>query len=297
MLARRTVHGWLPLALVAALALVGVVAARSLPDPMATHFGPGGVPDGTMPRLLGLAVAPILAAVAAGFLVGVTRWGRRVNDAWALAGLAYLLLGAAWGLQLGLVASNSGASRASDARLAGTGWLALIVPFAAFGIWSALRCKRLEPVSSASWANVDVAAVGDDIVITMRGADAVGRSSAASACRGAASCARRSPTCRRCGRPGFDCPAPRSPASCGPGRTAGPPTATSGTSARDRRYWSSPWPTACGTGASWFSHVTSTRPWRRCHRPSRSDVTARRHRPGDALELRRRRGQTRSVLP
>ena len=173
MLARRTVHGWLPLALVAALALVGVLAARSLPDPMATHFGPGGVPDGTIPRLLGLAVAPILAAVAAGFLVGVTRWGRRVNDAWALAGLSYLLLGAAWGLQLGLVASNSGASRASDARLAGTGWLALIVPFAAFGVWSALRCKRLEPVSSASSANVDVAAVGDDIVITMRGADTV----------------------------------------------------------------------------------------------------------------------------
>lgn len=173
MLTRRSVFQWLPFALVVLLVAAVVAAWGSLPDPMATHFGPGGLPDGTMPRLSGLAVAPLIALAAA---LGLAATGRRVNDAWAVAGFCYLLLGAAWGLQLGLLASNRGAETAADARLAGTGWLALSVVFAVPGAWAARRCTRNEPLpASSSYARADLSLEdgGETVAVTLRGLDVV----------------------------------------------------------------------------------------------------------------------------
>lgn len=171
MLTRRGVFQWLPAALVALLVVGAAAAWGSLPDPMATHFDQGGLPDGMMPRLGGLVVAPLIALAAA---LGLAAAGRRVNDAWAIAGFGYLLLGFMWAVQLGLIASNRGAETAGDARLAGLGWMTLSVVFAAFGVWAARRCTRAEPLdASVSYARVDVSLEdgGETVAVTLRGLD------------------------------------------------------------------------------------------------------------------------------
>jgi uncharacterized membrane protein len=84
--------------LVALTCLVSALAYPEMPARMATHWNASGDVDGTMPRALGLALLPAIAALTLGFLAVLPRVDPRGNyenvrfayDALALATVAFV---------------------------------------------------------------------------------------------------------------------------------------------------------------------------------------------------------------
>jgi hypothetical protein len=83
--------GWI---VVVAAALVAMLAGSRgrLPEPLASHWGPSGSPDDSMPFFAFAAIALSIWSVVAGVAMGTSltgqRWQRRPVRAWAGAGLA-----------------------------------------------------------------------------------------------------------------------------------------------------------------------------------------------------------------
>lgn len=100
---------WLagPAGALAVLAL-GAAFAGSMPDPIATHWGVNGRPDGAMPLWVGLAIAPVLAGAGVGL---AARQDVRVQRR-AMAGS----LGLGLALQAVLVWGNLGVDDWQQAR-------------------------------------------------------------------------------------------------------------------------------------------------------------------------------------
>ncbi len=170
---RRRLLVVLPVAAVALLALGSAYAASRLPSPMATHFDASGQPDGQLPRTVALAVPVLLATASVVGLLLVPRASRRVRNPTALAVAAYALVGASYGLQLCLYASNAGLERPDQARLSGTGWLALVVPFAALGLAAGLAARRQPPPDPGqAHSSARVTVDRDQVVVELRGLDA-----------------------------------------------------------------------------------------------------------------------------
>ncbi|WP_084517090.1 DUF1648 domain-containing protein [Microtetraspora niveoalba] len=121
-------------AVIVAAALVAVPLAfkERLPDPLATHWGPSGGPDGSMPFAALVIVALVWALVAGAGLAVAARGElavRRHARRWSTAALAWsgvFLLG----LQSLTVAANLDRPRWEDA--ASPGWETIIVIAAAF---------------------------------------------------------------------------------------------------------------------------------------------------------------------
>ncbi|MBE3009192.1 DUF1648 domain-containing protein [Microbispora sp. NEAU-D428] len=142
----RSVTGFRTRFLVAASAwavLVGVVLvavplayADRLPDPLATHWGQSGRPDGSMPFAAFVLLLVVLWVVVAGIGTGVTARARtlvrRVPRAWSCAGLAW-----AGGFMLITQAFTIAANldRGHWTRAAGLNWQVAVVVAApiAFG--------------------------------------------------------------------------------------------------------------------------------------------------------------------
>lgn len=102
-----------PVAWVVAAAGVFVACWGRLPDPLATHWGWSGTPNGAMPRLtaFGLFVGPtVLAAIAARVAMHRERGIAQLAGAAAFAGALFASLAVA------TVLANLGAARWQDAR-------------------------------------------------------------------------------------------------------------------------------------------------------------------------------------
>ncbi|MDG4832784.1 DUF1648 domain-containing protein [Solwaraspora sp. WMMD1047] len=137
--------GWV--GLVAASVVVAMLAAQDrMPDPLATHWGPGGVPDGRMPFGPALlAFVGLWGTVAALQLAILSRGGMLTHRAYR-SGLAGMLAGTGIFL-LGLAVTTIGANldRATwrDARSIGPGQVAIVFALAlAVGALAAVLARR-----------------------------------------------------------------------------------------------------------------------------------------------------------
>jgi hypothetical protein len=116
----RPRHSWWigPLAGFCLLGL-GVLFAEAMPDPMATHWGLSGRPDGAMPLWQGICIAPVLATVGALVSTGREDLERKRLLVWALSfGVS---------LQVSVLWSNAGASDWTQARSLDLWMLPLVV--------------------------------------------------------------------------------------------------------------------------------------------------------------------------
>ena len=89
-----------------------LVAWNDLPDPLASHWGASGIPDGSMP-IWGLVVLLVALAGLGAFIGFLFRWdGRPTPESMAIAGL---MGGIGIILSLAIVSLNSGAATWEDA--------------------------------------------------------------------------------------------------------------------------------------------------------------------------------------
>ncbi|WP_433413540.1 DUF1648 domain-containing protein [Microtetraspora malaysiensis] len=116
------------------LVVVPLMFESRLPDPLATHWGPSGEPNGSMPFAV-FALAALLWVLVAGVVLGAAAAGRvalrRAARRWITAPLGWigaLLIG----LQATTVAANLDRRRWEDA--ASLGWQAVVVIVAAFAV-------------------------------------------------------------------------------------------------------------------------------------------------------------------
>lgn len=155
----------LPLAAVAVAALLPFAYADVLPDPVATHWGWRGVPDGSMPRVVDhLLLAVMTAVVALGPLWGAARADRgsaRVLVGVANGGAATFGVLRWWSLE-----ANAGAADWSVAAAIGWGEMALTLTAALaaglVGAWLA-RGRPDHPPVTRTVAPTTIAA--DDTVV------------------------------------------------------------------------------------------------------------------------------------
>ncbi|MBX6385799.1 MAG: DUF1648 domain-containing protein [Microbispora sp.] len=107
----------------AVLVAVPPVYAPRLPDPLATHWGPSGRPNGSMPFAVFVLLLVVVWVVVAGIGIGIAARGRtpvrRAARTWFCAGQAW-----AGGLLLGLQALTIAANLDRDhwTRAADLGW-------------------------------------------------------------------------------------------------------------------------------------------------------------------------------
>lgn len=127
-------HSWWagPAAAFVVLGL-GAAFANSMPDPVATHWGVSGRPDGSMPLWWGLCIAPVVAGVGVFLTTGREPAQRRQG----LLGAISLGLG----LQLLLIWGNAGASRWTEARSIPL-WSILLLGGAALAVTWGVRSRR-----------------------------------------------------------------------------------------------------------------------------------------------------------
>ncbi len=173
MLTRRVVGLHLPVLMLGALVVLTLLRAGHVPAEMATHFDGAGRVDGTAPRAVGLAFAPVLAAAAVAVLGVLTRGGTRVRDPAWLAAACYGGFGFATGVQLSVLRSNEGVARATEAHLRGLVWLLLTVPLAALGGWAGRRVRGLPVVERPEGVDVVLAVEGDTVELRLHGPDAL----------------------------------------------------------------------------------------------------------------------------
>lgn len=149
---RASTAGWV--ILVTAAIVVAMLATRGrLPDPIATHWGPSGQPDGRMSFLPALLIFLALwAAIAAGLLATLFRDSLLTHRGYR-AGLGALLAGAGvffLGLTGTTIAANLDRTDWADARPVGLGQVALVLVVAvAAGAGAGALARRgphVEPI-------------------------------------------------------------------------------------------------------------------------------------------------------
>ena len=131
-------HSWWagPAAAIAVLAL-GVAFADSMPDPIATHWGLSGRPDGSMPLWWGLSIAPLVAGIGVFVSTGREQTQRRRGMIGAI-GLGLVL-------QLVVIYGNAGASRWTEARSIPLWSVLLLVGVALAAAWYVERHRTPIP--------------------------------------------------------------------------------------------------------------------------------------------------------
>ncbi len=113
----RLVLGGLVSATVCCLAVVPPLVLWShLSDPLASHFGFSGTPNGSMARPEAFAVTWALAVVPSSWVTAVVLRSRRPDRAGGLAALGVLVGGAGAAASIDLVVANFNAHRWSDAH-------------------------------------------------------------------------------------------------------------------------------------------------------------------------------------
>lgn len=165
----RRARAWLSwiagLGMLAALAPL-FIAGRHLPDPLATHFGFSGAPDGNMRR-------PVFALLLAGLvlLVPVTVWRRASKPSSAesaagiplLLGVAALMSTVAAKVSWTIIWHNWDRARWSDARPLGLGtWLPLLAIPLLVGGGVAHLARRRTPVVVEPPASSEAPPLEDD---------------------------------------------------------------------------------------------------------------------------------------
>ncbi len=146
----RPVELAVPLAAVAVAALLPFPYVDRLPDPVATHWGFSGLPDGRMPRLVDhvalLAITALVALVPLAAAARADRPSARVLVGLAHGGGAMLALLRWWTLE-----ANDGAASwrgAGPVTLGDVGaGLVLAVPVGLLGWWLARRRPLLPPTA------------------------------------------------------------------------------------------------------------------------------------------------------
>ncbi len=155
----------LPIAALVIAAALPLAYAGTLPDPVASHWGFGGVPDGNLPRTVDhLALLVTTALVALGPLWAAARADRssaRVLVGLANGGAALFALLRWWTLE-----ANAGAASWRDAAAMGPGAVVLALGVAlgagALGAWSA-RHRPEHPPTTCTVAPLEVPS-GDRVV-------------------------------------------------------------------------------------------------------------------------------------
>ncbi|WP_079313368.1 DUF1648 domain-containing protein [Microbispora sp. GKU 823] len=146
----------------AVLVAVPLAFADRLPDPLATHWGPSGRPDGSMPFAAFVLVLVVLWVVVAGVGAGVGARARtlvrRTPRAWYCAGLAW-----AGGLMVVTQAFTIAANldRGHWTRAAGMSWQVVVIvaaPIAlgALGRLAGLRGPDVPPAPPRTRPRIDL---------------------------------------------------------------------------------------------------------------------------------------------